>query len=367
VEHNRVFRFTSPDIMPATQYAWPHVAPINPPSSRMVLESLHDLLPPTGTGPRRSKSRPRGAYDGLAQHCSNASHRPSSDRMWAYDACAAVIREHSKSFYLSARLLPGGKRHGIMALYAFCRLSDDIVDKAHTGDGSGTQGDAAAALDSWAEVNRRAHAGDDEPVVLAWADTRTRHNIPVHLADELVEGIRMDLSIERYATWNDLWVYCYRVASTVGLMSMYITGADTMHAVPYAVQLGVALQLTNILRDVGEDMRAGRIYLPQEDLARFGVSEEQLHAGAVNSQFVKLMKFQVARARALYEASWPGIAMLPVDSRMAVAAASVLYRGILDKIEHNGYDVFTNRASLSMRDKVSKLPGIWWRLRESRS
>ncbi|HET9494079.1 MAG TPA: phytoene/squalene synthase family protein [Chloroflexia bacterium] len=361
MEHNRVFRFTAPGIMPVTRYAWPHVAPINPPSSRVVLETLHDLLPPPTTGPLTERAITRGAYDGLAQHCDEAAHRPTSDRLWAYEACAAVIRQHSKSFYMSARLLPNGKRRGIMALYAFCRLSDDIVDRA-----AGQAGAAAAALDEWAAVNRIVSTGNADPVVLAWSDTRTRCSIPVHLADELIEGVRMDLSIERYATWNDLWVYCYRVASTVGLMSMYITGAETMDAVPYAVQLGIALQLTNILRDVGEDARAGRIYLPQEDMDRFGVSEHQLFDGVVNAQFVRLMQFQIERARALYAAAWPGIAMLPADSRTAVAAALVLYRGILRRIEQNAYDVFSRRAHLSMREKVSALPGIWWRVRSVR-
>jgi phytoene synthase len=367
VEHNRTFRFTSPGIMPVSRYAWPHVAPINPPSSRVVLETLHDLLPPTSTGPLASKGLTRGAYDGLAPHCGEATHRPSRDRMWAYEACAGVIREHSKSFYMSARLLPNGKRQGIMALYAFCRLSDDLVDKASMAGGPrSARPDPALALDEWAAVNRSAHTGNADPVVLAWSDTRTRCSIPVHLADELIEGVRMDLSIERYATWNDLWVYCYRVASTVGLMSMYITGAETMDAVPYAVQLGVALQLTNILRDVGEDARAGRIYLPQEDLAHFGVSEQQLLDGVVNEQFVRLMRFQIERARALYAAAWPGIAMLPADSRMAVAAASTLYGGILDKIEQNGYEVFTERAHLSAGEKVRALSAVWWRLRRPR-
>ena len=367
MEHNRVFRFTSPGIMPVSRYAWPHVAPINPPSSRVVLETLHDVLPPPSARALDSRGLTRGAYDGLAQHCEQAAHRPSSDTMWAYDACAAVIRQHSKSFYMSARLLPGGKRHGIMALYAFCRLSDDIVDEAHTsGDAQLARASAAAALDQWADVNRRMHMGNTDPVVLAWSDTRTRCSIPVHLADELIEGVRMDLTIERYATWNDLWVYCYRVASTVGLMSMYVTGAETMDAVPYAVQLGVALQLTNVLRDVGEDAQAGRIYLPQDDLSRFGVSEQQLLDGVVNSQFVELMQFQIERARALYAAAWPGIAMLPADSRMAVAAASTLYSGILNKIEQNGYDVFSHRAHLSAGEKVRALPAVWWRLRRKR-
>ncbi|HET7156724.1 MAG TPA: phytoene/squalene synthase family protein, partial [Hyphomicrobiaceae bacterium] len=333
--------------------------------SRVVLESLHDVLPPTNTGPLSARKLSRGAYYSPAEQGDQAAHRPSSESLWAYEACAAVIREHSKSFYLSARLLPGAKRHGIMALYAFCRLSDDIVDKADAAQNAAPE--PAAALDAWAAANRSGHASAGNPVVVAWSDTRMRCNIPVPLADELIEGVRMDLSIDRYATWNDLWVYCYRVASTVGLMSMYITGAETMDAVPYAVQLGVALQLTNILRDVGEDARAGRIYLPQEDMARFDVSEDQLLAGAVNGQFVRLMQFQIARARALYAAAWPGIAMLPSDSRMAVAAAAILYRGILAKIEQNGYDVFSTRAHLSMREKAGALPGIWWRSRRPQS
>jgi phytoene synthase len=141
---------------------------------------------------------------------------------------------------------------------------------------------------------------------------------------------------------------------------MYITGAQTMDAVPYAVRLGVALQLTNILRDVGEDARAGRIYLPQEDMARFGYTEEMLLNGVRNKQFVDLMDFEIHRAQALYEASWPGIAMLPSDSRLAVAAAGFFYRGILDEITAARYDVFSRRAHLSLSKKLRALPRIWW-------
>ncbi len=169
----------------------------------------------------------------------------------------------------------------------------------------------------------------------------------------------MDLTIDRYETWDDLWVYCYRVASTVGLMSMYITGADTMAAVPYAVQLGVALQLTNILRDIGEDARANRVYLPAEEMARFGYTEEMLFAGVINSDFRRLVEYQIARAHALYDAAAPGVAMLPKDSRMAVAAAANFYRGILGKIRAARYDVFSRRAHLSFGEKLTVLPGIW--------
>jgi len=346
------------------QIAWPQAISLahNPPASRKVLESLATHLTPPHSltlQPERSLAG-RGAYDALAAHCLVEAHRPDPSIRWAYDACTEVIRDHSKSFYFSARLLPHAKRHGIMALYAFCRVSDDIVDSALEVESRAiSRVKARLALDAWARSNAGAAAKSEHPVVLAWADARNRFGIPHALADELINGVQMDLTIDRYETWNDLWPYCYRVASTVGLMSMYITGADTMDAVPYAVQLGVALQLTNILRDVGEDARAGRIYLPAEDMERFGYTEEMLTEGVVNRSFVELMEFEIERAMGLYRAAWPGIHMLPKDSRLGVAAAATMYRGILQKIRKGGYDVFNRRAHLSGWEKVKVLPGLW--------
>jgi phytoene synthase len=366
LEQQNVYSFTTTGSRGAI-YGWPRVAAVNPPSSRGVLQRLHDYLTPpiTSSSPGRRQTR-HAAYYRMPAHCITEAQRPSPEIAWAYHACAQVIREHSRSFYFSARLLPDGKRQGIMALYAFCRLSDDMVDRVDSGAGrdlAQARIEVAQALDRWAEVNRLLTVAHDDAVVAAWADTRLRCSIPGELADDLIEGVRMDLTVGRYETWDDLWLYCYRVASTVGLMSMYVTGADTLHAVPYAVQLGVALQLTNILRDVGEDARAGRVYLPQEDLARFGYTEEMLYAGMVNKQFLELMRFQVARANALYDAAMPGIAMLPRDSRVAVTAAATVYRGILDKIAEARYDVFGRRAHLSTGEKLKALPGIWWRSR----
>lgn len=336
----------------------PHAQAINPPTSMHVLADLAERLTlPHSIGLQPSRAYARsGAYDNLAGHCLTESYKPGPEMLWAYEVCTDIIRQHSKSFYFSARLLPAAKRHGIMALYAFCRSSDDLVDNADSHAGPY----AAAALDDWAALNSQATPQADHPVLIAWADTRRRFGIPSALPEELLNGVRMDLTISRYETWDDLWLYCYRVASTVGLMSMYITGADTMDAVPYAVQLGVALQLTNILRDVGEDAAAGRIYLPAEDMARFGYTEEMLLAGEVNRGFINLMQYEIARARALYAAAWPGIAMLPADSRVAVAAAATVYQGILTKIEASAYNVFTHRAHLSMAEKVRALPGVWW-------
>ena len=354
-------------------------AAINPPASRQVFEQLTRLLTPPHnialqpTQPSNFRFWSLKFGSEAKSKVQNPGALWATKMGWAYQACADVIKRHSKSFYFSARLLPPGKREGIMALYAFCRLSDDIVDNAlpetqRAGPGTLDSGHRAIALakarlalDSWARANAVPHPGADHPVILAWADTRARYAIPEALAEELITGVRMDLTIDSYDTWDDLWVYCYRVASTVGLMSMYITGAQTMEAVPYAVQLGVALQLTNILRDVGDDARAGRIYLPREDMERFGYTTDMLMSGTLNRSFVELMKFEIARARALYRAAAPGIKMLPPDSRLAVSAASALYEGILGKIEEANYDVFSRRAHLSAHEKVRALPRLWWR------
>ena len=279
----------------------------------------------------------------------------------AYAACRNIIREHSKSFYLSARLLPPPKCLAVLALYAYCRRSDDLVDRATAGM---PLAEATAALDEWAALTRPLHPAGDDPVLHAWADVRRRFGIPQALADELLAGVRMDLTHTRYATWGDLWIYCYRVASTVGLMSMHITGALDGRAAPYAILLGVALQLTNILRDVGEDARVGRIYLPLEDLNRFGVAPRDLLDGCNDERVCALLRFEIARARRLYAAAWPGIALLAPDSRFGVAAAARVYQGILDQIEAQAYDVFNARAHLSGGAKLRLLPSVWWQVRQ---
>ncbi|HEX8218890.1 MAG TPA: phytoene/squalene synthase family protein [Chloroflexia bacterium] len=340
---------------------------LHPPASVPVFERLAEYLTPPYSLARSGQVARGHGYDTPGSPFLALRQRPAPDKLWAYRACAELIKHHSKSFYFSARLLPAAKRSAIMALYAFCRLSDDLVDEADAGgDTHAARLKARHDLDSWSrlcdEGSNPAH-----PVVHAWLDTRARYGIPRQLPEELLAGIRMDLSIDRYATWDDLWVYCYRVASTVGLMSMYITGTQTMKAVPYAVQLGVALQLTNILRDVGEDALSGRIYLPAEDMARFGYTEDMLLSGALNRNFVRLMQFEMARAHALYDSAWRGIAMLPADSRPAIAAAATLYRGILHKIVDLKYDVFNNRAHLSMGEKARSLPRVWWRARRMRN
>jgi phytoene synthase len=203
----------------------------------------------------------------------------------------------------------------------------------------------------------------DSAVLLAWNDTAARYDVPKALTDELLAGIAMDLTVSRYATFEDLWLYCYRVASVVGLISMHIIGYQE-GAASYAIKLGIALQLTNILRDVGEDARRGRVYLPQEDLRRFGLSDEDILAGRRDERFRRLMRFEIGCANALYREAWPGIGMLNPDGRLAIAAAAEIYRGILGKIGTNDYDVFTRRAYVPLAEKLLILLQVRRRLRE---
>ena len=270
----------------------------------------------------------------------------------AYDYCESVIAIHSKSFLLASALLPLEKRHAVRALYAFCRVTDDIVDRGNN--------DSRTQLEQWRRRILVHHPPPDDLVAIAWADARLRYRVPVRYAEQLIEGVARDLTQSRYQTFEELAAYCYGVASTVGLMSMHVIGYAGAHAIPYAIKLGVALQLTNILRDVGEDWRAGRLYLPSEDLAQFGLTEEDVARGRVTDAWRSFMRYQIARNRLLYAEAAPGIALLDRDGRFAIAAAAGLYQGILQDIEAHDYDVFSRRAFVGKWGKLRRLPGIWW-------
>ena len=277
----------------------------------------------------------------------------------AYGVSAAVTRHHSKSFHLASGLLPASKRQAIRALYAFCRTVDDIVDAC-------AECDDLRDLEAWRQIIRSALAPEHDPLATAWVDTLTRFHIPRHYALQLIDGVAKDLAVTRYASFDDLSTYCYGVASTVGLMSMHIVGFTSRDALPYAIKLGVALQMTNILRDVGEDFRNGRIYLPQDELRAFGITEADLANGRISDCWREFMRFQIDRTRRLYAESSPGIRLLDPDGQLAIAAASGLYRGILDTIEKNGYDVFSRRASLSAWEKIARIPALFLELQRSR-
>lgn len=257
--------------------------------------------------------------------------------------CEAITAEHSRSFYLASGLLPFEKRRAMRALYAFCRTADNLVD--------GNADQPAAQLQTMRQ-GLRGQADRTDPILTAWAVIQARYVIPICYAEQLLNGVEHDLERYRYRTFDDLTVYCYRVASTVGLMSMHITGYVNDAAVPYAIKLGVALQLTNILRDVGEDWQAGRVYLPLDELAAFGLRETDIAAGSVDDRWRGLLRFQINRARRLYREALPGIALLHPDGRLAVTAAAFLYRGILDDIEVHDFDVFSRRAFVNRWRKV---------------
>jgi len=270
----------------------------------------------------------------------------------AYKKAEDVTASHSKSFYFASQLLPEEKRSAVRALYAFCRSVDDIVDEESAKDRN-------FELDYWRDIVRGASASDDDLVAAAWVDTLTRYHIPRHYAIQLIDGVARDLVQTRYQTFDELATYCYGVASTVGLMSMYIVGFQSNQAVPYAIKLGVALQMTNILRDVGEDYRNGRVYLPRDEMVFYGIRESDIAEGKVTRNWRQFMQFQIQRTRDLYEESWSGIKLLEPEGRLAIGAASILYRGILDEIEKNDYNVFSRRASLSLSEKLKRLPELW--------
>ena len=276
----------------------------------------------------------------------------------AYKQAEKITSEHSKSFYFASALLPEEKRSAVRALYAFCRTVDDIVDQS-------TDLERETQLDYWRRMVETASFSDGDLVAAAWTDTLARYHIPRHYALQLIDGVARDLTQTRYQTFEELATYCYGVASTVGLMSMYIVGFHSNDAVPYAIKLGVALQMTNILRDVGEDYQCGRLYLPREELAFYGIREEDITEGKVTDNWRQFMKFQIDRTRQLYDDSWKGVKILEPEGQLAIGAASVFYQGILDEIEKNDYDVFNGRASLSTWRKASLIPSLWVKVKTS--
>lgn len=248
----------------------------------------------------------------------------------------------SKSFYFATRFFPREVAEAAYAVYWFCRTTDDLVDEAVT----------PPDLDGWRRRLARALDGrtTGDEVLDTFASTARRFSIPARYAFELIDGVEMDLVKSEYANFDELRLYCYRVAATVGLMMMHVVGFDgAPHA--EAIHMGVAMQLTNILRDVGEDLSRGRLYLPLEELARFGVSRADLAAGRRTDAFRRLMEFQIARARREYELGRAGLPFLHSRGRFAVDLASRIYARILHRIEASDYDVFARRAVVSRREK----------------
>ena len=277
--------------------------------------------------------------------------------------CRQIVRTHARTFWLASHFLASEKRRSAYALYAFCRLADDLVDLA----GQTSPMLTAMRLATYRRDLAEALDGRPQGPVFRELNRAVRqHDVPASVLHELLEGIARDCEPAHYATWPELYRYCEAVASTVGEMCTYVFGVpggedERRRALTHARILGVAMQLTNILRDVGEDAHKGRCYLPEEDLAAHGLTREEVLSGVrpTDSRWRALMSFQIARARSLYAAAGPGIALLAPDSQRCATACAMGYSEILGAIEAIGYDTFATRARLGARARAAVAWSVW--------
>ncbi|KAL3345639.1 hypothetical protein AABB24_024544 [Solanum stoloniferum] len=275
----------------------------------------------------------------------------------AYDRCGEVCAEYAKTFYLGTMLMTPDRRRAIWAIYVWCRRTDELVD------GPNASHITPQALDRWeARLEDIFNGRPFDMLDAALSDTVSRFPVDIQPFRDMVEGMRMDLWKSRYNNFDELYLYCYYVAGTVGLMSVPIMGiapeskATTESVYNAALALGIANQLTNILRDVGEDARRGRVYLPQDELAQAGLSDEDIFSGRVTDKWRNFMKKQIQRARKFFDEAEKGVTELSSASRWPVLASLLLYRKILDEIEANDYNNFTRRAYVSKPKKLLTLP-----------
>lgn len=267
----------------------------------------------------------------------------------AYDYCQALTRREARNFYYGFLLLPARQRRAVYAAYAFARQCDDIVDSGLPVE------QASLWLAAYRRSLDRCLGGDPPgPVFEALRDAIDRYSIPNDYFYQLIEGVETDLTVRRYATFDELRRYCYLVASVVGLISIEIFGyRGGEEARRRAADLGIALQLTNILRDVQEDLQRDRIYLPQDEIAAFGCTEEELRAGVAGDAFRRLVAFQVARARDYYRSGRQLFPYLPRRARACVGVMAAIYSTILDDIERDPDAVLSRRLSLSGGQKLA--------------
>ncbi|OMP06676.1 Squalene/phytoene synthase [Corchorus olitorius] len=280
----------------------------------------------------------------------------------AYDRCGEVCAEYAKTFYLGTLLMTPERRRAVWAIYVWCRRTDELVD------GPNASHITPRALDRWEKRLDDLYEGRPYDMFdAALSDTVSKYPVDIQPFKDMVEGMRLDLRKSRYNTFDELYLYCYYVAGTVGLMSVPVMGiapeskATTESVYNAALALGIANQLTNILRDVGEDARRGRIYLPQDELARAGLSDEDIFRGQVTDKWRSFMKDQIKRARMFFDEAEKGVSELNAASRWPVWASLLLYRQILDAIEANDYNNFTKRAYVGKAKKFASLPVAYGR------
>lgn len=270
---------------------------------------------------------------------------------------------------MATRFLPNEKQRSIFAIYGLCRYLDNLVDE--TIDLVSYEDINVGEVDQkllefkkqLTDIYNGKHTSD--PILIAFSDTLKKYHIPIDLPFLLIEGVRTDLVKNRFKNFQEVYEYSYKVASVVGLMTSRVFGYTHESALEYAIDLGIAMQLTNILRDVGEDLDRDRIYLPQDEMNEYGVTEDALFDGLIDEKFIKLMEFQIRRARNYYERADKGIRMLSRDSRLPVYLARYNYGRILDKIEENNYDVFSRRAYLNKFEKFTILPRIFVKMQKA--
>jgi phytoene synthase len=292
----------------------------------------------------------------------------------AYGVCRHIARSAAKNFYYGFLVLPARKRNALSAVYAFMRLADDISD-----DPSIPPQQRREKLDEWINALRRVVAGEptDDPVLFALADSQKSYNIPIELLEKLVLGTAMDVpkgvatgptpgagtAQLQYDTFDQLYDYCYHVASVVGLICIRIFGYRDPRAEKLAEQTGVAFQLTNIIRDVKEDAEMGRVYLPREDMARFGVEAHSLTNGTASTLFRPVLEFEAERAREFYRSADELLPLVGEESQPALWTLVEIYRRLLNRIAARNYDVFSDRVRLSTAEKLVVLgKGFWKRL-----
>ncbi len=284
-------------------------------------------------------------------HAQTNARREGIEVAQSYAECRRVARESASNFYYAFFMLPQAKRDALCALYAFMRLVDDVSDTV------GSASDKQRGLARWRAALDAAAAGDvsSHPILPAFADTIERFQIPPRYFHDLISGAEMDLTVGEYATFDRLREYCYRVAGTVGLTCLHVFGFDDPHAPDLAEKLGIAFQLTNIIRDVPKDYEMGRVYLPSGDLAQFGVRPEALARGPLTPELRGLLEFETARAWAFYREGVELIPLVHADARAALWALARIYSSLLRRIEARGYDVFSERVRLSAPEKTGIL------------
>ena len=283
----------------------------------------------------------------------------------SYEACRRLNAQHGKTYYLATLLLPAAKRPYVHALYGFARYADEIVDDLAS---TLTPVEKAEALDGWGRrfLDDLGAGHGSDPITAAVVDTVRRWDIPREHFEAFLQSMTMDLTVTEYETYDDLYRYVYGSAAVIGLQMVPVLEPTDDAAYPHAMQLGVAFQLANFVRDVREDLDRGRVYLPLDELAMFDLTRADLERRVVDDRVRQLLRYQISRVRTLEQEARPGISLLDPTSQPCIEAARVLYCGIVDEVERIDYEVFRRRATVPMTRRLAVALPAWRRARRAR-